>query len=486
MAIFSAAFSQFAKSDSFNNVIDDFDTYLQLEQEGKVPEKPLNIQGQGYDSFSSLPLAPEPKEKSKSAAGKNAGQSKTPARTQPKAKGAVTQQTQTKVTTTKVATQAKGQMTEQPKVALSECPLPEESIVDQQTGSAHQSLLLSSYPYFFNSNQWHPQYLSKDFAKYQIVLDPLGLYSAKYSMGVLRDNTAYLEQLADLLAQQQSTHLFRFGAAQGAGQLIAYHQLLTDRQLVEKLIAHNKSVAELSHDIAEKQFEIERINNELAENKNQVALLREKLSATDDKETIVLLTDELNSVKNILADKENNLEQLTAQNQQAQKSIAALEKKLSESIQAQALAEKQLAEKDKQIEQAKLQFENAQKQVEQLTAQLTQLETDAKEQAERLNKNSDEQVKLVTASLEKQKELLKQKESELQLTQKQNSDIQAELLKQQAASKAFEAELKAAQQLLKTNKTEQDSLTKQYAESLKIQQQLQEKLAKQEQEFATA
>lgn len=65
-------------------------------------------------------------------------------------------------------------MTEQPKVALSECPLPEESIVDQQTGSAHQSLLLSSYPYFFNSNQWHPQYLSKDFAKYQIVLDPLG------------------------------------------------------------------------------------------------------------------------------------------------------------------------------------------------------------------------------------------------------------------------------------------------------------------------
>ncbi|HFT1681587.1 TPA: hypothetical protein ACHV9H_000633 [Providencia stuartii] len=177
MAIFSAAFSQFAKSDSFNNVIDDFDTYLQLEQEGKVPEKPLNIQGQGYDSFSSLPLAPEPKEKSKSVAGKNAGQSKTPARTQPKAKGTVTQQTQTKVTTTKVATQAKGQMTEQPKVALSECPLPEESIVDQQTGSAHQSLLLSSYPYFFNSNQWHPQYLSKDFAKYQIVLDPLGLYS---------------------------------------------------------------------------------------------------------------------------------------------------------------------------------------------------------------------------------------------------------------------------------------------------------------------
>lgn len=70
LAIFSAAFSQFAKSDSFNNVIDDFDTYLQLEQEGKVPEKPLNIQGQGYDSFSSLPLAPEPKEKSKSAAGK--------------------------------------------------------------------------------------------------------------------------------------------------------------------------------------------------------------------------------------------------------------------------------------------------------------------------------------------------------------------------------------------------------------------------------
>lgn len=291
---------------------------------------------------------------------------------------------------------------------MSECPLPENTTA-QQTGSAHQSLLLSSYPYFFNSTQWHPQYLSKDFAKYQLVLDPLGLYSAKYSTHVLRDNTDYLEQLADLLAQQQSTHLFKFGAAQGAGQLIAYKQLLTDRQLVEKLIAHNKSVAELSHEIAEKQFEIERINNQLTENKNQVALLREKLNATDDKETIVLLTDELTAVKNTLTEKQHSLEQLTLNNQQAQQAIDALEKKLSNSIQAQTAAEKQLAEKDKELVRAQSQFENAQKQVQQLTEQLAKLETDAKEQADRLNKSSDEQVKLVTASLEKQKELLKQK-----------------------------------------------------------------------------
>ncbi|MEY0300838.1 hypothetical protein AB7W11_02800, partial [Providencia manganoxydans] len=481
LAIFSAAFSQFAKSDSFNNVIDDFDIYLQLEQEGQVPQKPLNTQGQGYDSFLSLPLAPEPKEKSKSAVSKkNTGQAKGSVRTPSNTQRVVNKQVQPKVTTPNPTTPKEVAM-----VSLSECPMPENTVA-QQTGSARQSLLLSSYPYLFDSKQWHPQYLSRDFAKYQIVLDPLGLYSSRFSASSLADNDAYLQQLADLLAQQQATHLFKFGAAQGAGQLIAYHQLLTDRQLVEKLIAHNKTVAELSHAIAEKQFEIERINSELTENKNQIALLQEQLKATDDKETIVLLTDELSLAKNTITEKQNNLDLLTLQNEQAQQVIKQLELKLGESVKAQAVAESQLAEKDKQLEQAKLEFENTQKQVEQLTAQITQLEADAKEQAERLNKNSDEQVKLVTASLNKQQELLKQKEEALQLAEKQKNDLQAELIKQQDASKTFENDLKTAQQQLQTQKIDQEALVKQYEGSQRAQQQLQEKLTQSELNYTEA
>ncbi|EKT64828.1 hypothetical protein, partial [Providencia burhodogranariea] len=415
LALFSAAFSQFAKSDSFNNVIDDFDSYLKLEQEGKLPEKPLNIQAQGYDSLSSLPLVAEPKKQPSSSL---------------KTKGSVNKPVKTNTTAKAVAAQPK----KEAKASLSECPIPEINMVEQPTGSAQQSLLLSSYPYFFNSNQWHPQYLSKDFAKYQVVLDPLGLYSSKFSMAASSDNSAYLEQLADLLGQQQSTHLFKFGVAQGTGQLIAYHQLLTDRQLVEKLIAHNKSVAELSHTIAEKQFEIERINAELASNKSQIALLQEQLKVTDDQERITLLTDELTSVKNNLAQKQNDFEQLTSQNQNAQQLINTLEAKLSESVSAQLLAEKQLAEKNKQVE-------DAQQQINQLTSQLAQLEMDSREQTELLAKTRDEQLKSVNADLAQQQVLLKQKEAALQLIENERDEIKAELEKQQDVAKVFEADL---------------------------------------------
>ncbi|MBO1929251.1 hypothetical protein J4731_13065 [Providencia rettgeri] len=58
-------FSHAPKAERFNNVIDDFDTYLQMEKEGKVQEQkqqlPVNTQNQGYDIFSSLSTVPAPK-----------------------------------------------------------------------------------------------------------------------------------------------------------------------------------------------------------------------------------------------------------------------------------------------------------------------------------------------------------------------------------------------------------------------------------------
>ena len=89
LALVTTFFSHAPKAERFNNVIDDFDTYLQLEKEGKVQEQkqqlPVNTQNQGYDIFSSLSTVPAPNEKQKSAAankgtkGKNSGKKKSAA-----------------------------------------------------------------------------------------------------------------------------------------------------------------------------------------------------------------------------------------------------------------------------------------------------------------------------------------------------------------------------------------------------------------------
>ncbi|MEX6257236.1 hypothetical protein [Providencia huaxiensis] len=66
LALVTTFFSHAPKAERFNNVIDDFDTYLQLEKEGKVQEQkqqlPVNTQNQGYDIFSSLSTVPAPNE----------------------------------------------------------------------------------------------------------------------------------------------------------------------------------------------------------------------------------------------------------------------------------------------------------------------------------------------------------------------------------------------------------------------------------------
>ncbi|MBO1916199.1 hypothetical protein J4727_09945 [Providencia rettgeri] len=67
-------------------------------------------------------------------------------------------------------------------------------------------ILLSSYPYF--SKQPMGSCLSsKDFAKYQLVLDPLGLYSSKFAKPTGINTSAYLEQLAQLIERQQLTSI---------------------------------------------------------------------------------------------------------------------------------------------------------------------------------------------------------------------------------------------------------------------------------------
>ncbi|MGO2304988.1 MAG: hypothetical protein ACTH5W_09855, partial [Providencia sp.] len=501
LALFTTFCSSVIKADSFNNVIDDFDTYLQLEKEDKLQQQPsVNTQAQGYDVFSSLSTVPAPKEKSKSAANKK----RTSAKTTAKSKTKSTVEANNKSST------GASQSVEPEKTTLSEVCTLTEGV------SPSAPMLLSSYPYLFQSNQWNPSYLANDFAKYQIALNPLGLYSSQFAKSPIMDNSVYLEQLAKLIEQQQLTNLYQFGIAQGVGQLIGYNNLLTDAQLVEKLINHNKSIAQLSHIITEKQFEINKLTDEVARNKDQITQLQSLLNSSDDQSIIDSLNAKLAAAEKTIEQKQNSLTELSQENQQTQDTIAQLEKQLNDSVVEQSRIKQQLADKDTQFAAANLK-------IEQLTAEIAALEIAAKEQL-KLNGDTDEQVKSVTASLLQQQELLKQKEDELLLAQNQKNDIQVVLKAQQDAAKLLETqnqqltkqltektqqaekiaqslveqtanaeqkvvlerELAAAKQQLQAHQTAQDALSKQYADSQKQQQQLQLALTQNEQNYAAA
>lgn len=501
LALVTTFFSHAPKAERFNNVIDDFDTYLQLEKEGKVQEQkqqlPVNTQNQGYDIFSSLSTVPAPNEKQKSAAankgtkGKNSGKKKSAAASNKKNDVAKTEAENSGTTTF-------------PEV----CAVTTENVV--------APVLLSSYPYFFQSNQWNPAYLAKDFAKYQLVLDPLGLYSSKYTKPTGIDASAYLEQLAKLIERQQLTNLYKFGIAQGVGQLIAYNNLLNDDQLVAELINHNKSIAQLTHTITEKQFEIDKLNAEVLKNKEQIAQLQAVLDSSDDQSLIDTLNTKLAEAQKAIEQKQNSLEQLSQENQQTQETIAQLENQLNDSITEQSKLKQQLAEKEQLFVAANLK-------IEQLTADIAKLELDAKNQLQMAG-NTDEQIKSVTAELLQQKELLKQKESELAAVQSQKDDVQVALKAQQDSAKlleqqnqqlqsqlvekeqlaekiqaslaektlqveqkaALEVALKEAQEQLNNHQTTQNTLAKQLADSEKQQAQLQAQLSQNEQNYSVA
>ncbi|HHQ2324565.1 TPA: hypothetical protein ACSPFZ_003659, partial [Providencia rettgeri] len=453
LALVTTFFSHAPKAERFNNIIDDFDTYLQMEKEGKVQEQkqqlPVNTQNQGYDIFSSLSTVPAPKEKQKSAAAKaNKG-------TKSKATG----KNKSAATSTKKTDVVKADPTEPEKTTF-----PEVCAVTTENGVA--PILLSSYPYFFQSNQWDPAYLAKDFAKYQLVLDPLGLYASKFAKPTGINASAYLEQLAQLIERQQLTHLYKFGIAQGVGQLIAYNHLLNDEQLVSELINHNKSIAQLTHTITEKQFEIDKLNDEVLKNKEQIAQLQTIVDSSDDQSLVDTLKAKLADAQKTIEQKQNSLEQLSQENQQTQETIAQLEKQLNESVVEQAQLKQQLAEKEQQFASANLK-------IEQLTADIAKLESEAKNQLQLVG-NTDEQIKSVTAELLQQKELLKQKENELATAKSEKDGVQSSLVAQQEKSKSLESQ----NQQLQAQLVEKEQLAE------KIQASLAEKTEQAEQKVA--
>ncbi|WP_228075584.1 hypothetical protein [Providencia alcalifaciens] len=450
LALFSTCFSSASYADRFNNVIDDFDTYLQSENEGQKPkprpiEVPLSVksQAQGYDVLSTLSPVPLPKENRqvKTVNARNTKEKKATQHVSNTVTVSHSQNTTAPVTATvqtQVEPKTQPQVTEPVTPPVTEvCVLPTEPSSYQPTSS-----------YLLQSNQWNPKYLAKDFAKYQVIIDPLGLYSSDFTKKAGADNAAYLAQLANLIEQQQLKSLYRLGIAQGVGELIAYNKLLTDGQLVNKLTNYNKSIAELNRIIAEKQSTINQLSEEITANKLKIDQLQNVVKSVDNKVVIDELNNELTKSKGAVAEKQASLEALAKQNDQSLETIKKLEKQLNDGLVDVANTKKQLTEKDKQVT-------DAHQRIDQLTAEIAKLQSDAKQQLESSG-NTDEQLKTLSANLLTQETLLKQREDELKQVQSQKNDVQSALKQQQDAIKQLEQQNQQLAEQMKQQLTDKD------------------------------
>ncbi|MTC16243.1 hypothetical protein, partial [Providencia alcalifaciens] len=450
LALFSTCFSSASYADRFNNVIDDFDTYLQSENEGQKSkprpiEVPLSVksQAQGYDVLSTLSPVPLPKENRqvKTVNARNTKEKKATQHVSNTVTVSHSQNTTAPVTAmvqTQVEPKIQPQVTEPVTPPVTEvCVLPTEPSSYQPTSS-----------YLLQSNQWNPKYLAKDFAKYQVIIDPLGLYSSDFTKKAGADNAAYLAQLANLIEQQQLKSLYRLGIAQGVGELIAYNKLLTDGQLVNKLTNYNKSIAELNRIIAEKQSTINQLSEEITANKLKIDQLQNVVKSVDNKVVIDELNNELTKSKGAVAEKQASLEALAKQNDQSLETIKKLEKQLNDGLVDVANTKKQLTEKDKQVT-------DAHQRIDQLTAEIAKLQSDAKQQLESSG-NTDEQLKTLSANLLTQETLLKQREDELKQVQSQKNDVQSALKQQQDAIKQLEQQNQQLAEQMKQQLTDKD------------------------------
>ncbi|WP_415884700.1 hypothetical protein, partial [Providencia huaxiensis] len=189
-----------------------------------------------------------------------------------------------------------------------------------------------------------------------------------------------------------------------------------------------------------------------------------------------------------------------------------------------ANSEKQQADLQAKLLQQEQNYTTAQAQLKQANADLQKLKNEVETKTALMNQASDQQVKALTADLNKQLALLKQKEdglkkaetesqttrealakqqadakvlaeknqqltAELQQKAQQADKIQASLAEQtaKAAQKvALESELAIAKKQLAEQQAAQNTLSKQYAESQKQQEQLQTNLKQNEQNFVDA
>ncbi|MEI9533404.1 hypothetical protein V5070_04915, partial [Moellerella wisconsensis] len=431
LAIISLASN--VQAEEFNSVINDFDAYLQLEKHDEVKQIP--IETRSYDElFSQLP---------KEAGKKN----KQPKLINKKTKTAVTKSgvKYNKDTEQKAVATNIGNTTAVKSLSPTEQKIENKSeynIIDPSkyeiSGATVPVNYLTSASVLFTPNQWSADYLLRDYGKYNVVYNPLNLFTSLSSVILptpsQKMTAKQRENIMQIIGQRRFSTLFNFGVAQGVGQLIWYQNLLTDKELVNKISARYQTIDELKKQLLLKSAEIEKIKLLLSESNEKINLLEvqlTKVAKSDTPETeqkINALTEQLSLATNNNVIKESELataqadiaklqqqieqqrKTLTANADQQVKTLSAnlaeqqqaLQKKQTELTQAQAeqaAVRQQLAEREKGAVQAEKQLATAQ-------ADIAKLQQQIEQQRKTLTANADQQVKTLSANLAEQQQAL--------------------------------------------------------------------------------
>ena len=477
LAIISLASN--VQAEEFNSVINDFDAYLQLEKHDEVKQIP--IETRSYDElFSQLP---------KEAGKKN----KQPKLINKKTKTAVTKSgvKYNKDTEQKAVATNIGNTTAVKSLSPTEQKIENKSeynIIDPSkseiSGATVPVNYLTSASVLFTPNQWSADYLLRDYGKYNVVYNPLNLFTSLSSVILptpsQKMTAKQRENIMQIIGQRRFSTLFNFGVAQGVGQLIWYQNLLTDKELVNKISARYQTIDELKKQLLLKSAEIEKIKLLLSESNEKINLLEvqlTKVAKSDTPETeqkINALTEQLSLATNNNVIKESELATAQADIAKLQQQIEQQRKTLTANADQQVktlsanLAEQQQALQKKQTELTQAQAEQAavRQQLDEFIANNTtltqriqqqmqinrQLEADitAKKQA---GSNDVEELVNQLTKAKHTINLLNQEKDQLKAvnTQFVAQSAAIELLKQQVnekkkANESFEQQLTAAKQ----------------------------------------
>ncbi|WP_277850116.1 hypothetical protein [Moellerella wisconsensis] len=470
LAIISLASN--VQAEEFNSVINDFDAYLQLEKHDEVKQIP--IETRSYDElFSQLP---------KEAGKKN----KQPKLINKKTKTAVTKSgvKYNKDTEQKAVATNIGNTTAVKSLSPTEQKIENKSeynIIDPSkseiSGATVPVNYLTSASVLFTPNQWSADYLLRDYGKYNVVYNPLNLFTSLSSVILptpsQKMTAKQRENIMQIIGQRRFSTLFNFGVAQGVGQLIWYQNLLTDKELVNKISARYQTIDELKKQLLLKSAEIEKIKLLLSESNEKINLLEvqlTKVAKSDTPETeqkINALTEQLSLATNNNVIKESELataqadiaklqqqieqqrKTLTANADQQVKTLSAnlaeqqqaLQKKQTELTQAQAeqaAVRQQLAEREKGAVQAEKQLATAQ-------ADIAKLQQQIEQQRKTLTANADQQVKTLSANLAEQQQALQKKQTELTQAQAEQAAVRQQLAEREKGAVQAEKQLATAQ-----------------------------------------
>ncbi len=404
-------------AEKFNNVIDDFDSYQQLERNNRIETVPTKTQP--YDDlFRDLPFEPAPKKKA-------AARKKTA-----KAKTATTKTVREQSATTKTVE-----------------PVKPEQVVERVQYINVPTYYLTSAPSLFKPGQWTPHYLYRDYDKYTIVYNPLNLFTYLPPASIISHSTKLnIEQLTNIVRiaeQHRLSSIFNLGTAQAVGQLVMYQNLLGNAEFVAEVTAKNRTVKDLNDQLSLKLAEIGKINASLTRANQRVASLEKQLSEKADNvsnEKFDELTKKLAVAINESSAKQEQIIKLAKDNEQIQQKIAQTETQFADNLKIQNDLKLQLAEKEKLVQLAVQQLKDSRGEFE-------QLKQTVETQRQMASKTNNEQVMALTANLKEQQAALKQKEAELAKMQKDNDIVRQQLARnsEQSLSTANKTALKISE-----------------------------------------